>query len=142
MTRTCGRVSHRRQRPPPPIIAALALEPGALDLHEVVTECLGLVRQLAATRGVRLHAASQVLRGVLVAADRRRFKQVLLNLLGNAIKYNRIDGDVTVELRREEGMLWLAVRDGGHGLSAEEQARQEQPALVLLDTVRRTLSGS
>jgi CheY-like chemotaxis protein len=64
---------------------------------------------------------------VQVQADRRRLKQVLLNLLGNAIKYNRPGGTVGVRSRVEEGWLWLGVEDTGPGLTPEQQARLFQP---------------
>jgi PAS domain S-box-containing protein len=105
----------------------LVLEPAALDLQALVAECLGLVQALAASRGVSLHALPAALQGVHVAADRRRLMQVLLNLLGNAIKYNRASGEVGVLFRSEGDTFWLAVRDNGRGLSAAEQARLFQP---------------
>ncbi len=105
----------------------LALEPEAVDLGELATECLGLVQSLAASRQVALHPAPARLKGMSVAADRRRLKQVLLNLLGNAIKYNRPGGEVTLAFRDEGTTLWLAVRDEGPGIPLVEQERLFQP---------------
>ena len=51
-----------------------------------------------------------------VAGDPGRLKQVLLNLLGNALKFTR-RGDVKLELRREEGFLRFSVRDTGIGIA-------------------------
>ena len=54
-----------------------------------------------------------------VSGDFDRLKQVLLNLVSNAIKYNRPDGVVTVSLANDKKNLFLAVRDSGRGIAAE-----------------------
>ena len=105
----------------------LPLELQLLMPAELVDESLALVQALAQSLGVTLHASPDGLHEVQVRADRRRLKQVLLNLLGNAIKYNRPGGEVAVLWRVESGELWLGVRDTGRGLSTEEQAKLFQP---------------
>jgi signal transduction histidine kinase len=61
-------------------------------------------------------------------ADGRRLTQVLLNLLGNAIKYNRPGGRVDVRaLRRSDGMVGLQVADTGLGMSARQLERVFEP---------------
>jgi CheY-like chemotaxis protein len=66
-----------------------------------------------------------------VLADTRRLRQVLANLVSNAIKYNRPGGQVRLDLRRlvvDGTPGWeLAVRDTGRGLSAEQQAHLYEP---------------
>jgi len=105
----------------------LLLEHAALPLAPLVDDCLGLVRALAQTHGVRLQAPPAALQGQRVSADRRRLKQVLLNLLGNAIKYNLPGGLVRVECREEAGAVWLGVVDTGRGIATDEQQRLFQP---------------
>jgi signal transduction histidine kinase len=58
-----------------------------------------------------------------VIADRVRLQQILLNLLANAIKYNRPDGHVAVSCHAGAESVRIDVRDTGHGLSAEQQQR-------------------
>ena len=58
-----------------------------------------------------------------VSADVTRFKQVVMNLLSNAIRYNRPGGRVTLSARREGPRLRIAVRDSGIGIPAD---RREQ----------------
>jgi len=105
----------------------LSLELELLAPAELVGECLALVQAVAQSLGVTLHGTPDGLQEVQVRADRRRLKQVLLNLLGNAIKYNRQGGEVAVLWRLEGGELWLGVRDTGRGLTPDEQQRLFQP---------------
>ena len=108
----------------------LLLEPTLVDLHDLAAECVGLMQTLAAQRGVQIEPLPAALAGRTAGADRRRLKQVLLNLLGNAIKYNRPGGHVALEVADDPdvaGHVRLAVRDDGPGLSADEQSRLFQP---------------
>lgn len=100
-----------------------------VPLGELVAECLDFVRELAAGRRVHLLPTEWAGPGELpaVEADGTRLKQVLLNLLGNAIKYNRADGEAQVQVRTDAGEAVITVHDTGPGLSAEQQARLFQP---------------
>ena len=100
----------------------LDLQPVALAT--AVVQAMPLVEALATAHGVSLH------RGTLtgsVRADPTRLRQVLLNLLTNAIKYNRAGGQVTVDSAKEGGFARLSVRDTGRGLSAEQIAHLFEP---------------
>jgi PAS domain S-box-containing protein len=107
-------------------------EPVALDA--LAREALGWVDDQARAAGISLRLARPRLGG-RVRADRRRLGQVLLNLLTNAIKYNRPQGWVEVDVRGSEpgwaeaaSAQWaLCVRDSGRGLSAEARQRLFEP---------------
>lgn len=60
-------------------------------------------------------------------ADPMRVRQVINNLVSNAIKYNRADGRVTLTARRSEAHIEIRVEDNGIGLTAEQQARLFTP---------------
>ena len=55
----------------------------------------------------------------LVSADPERVEQILVNLLGNAVRYTA-NGAITVRVWSESPKLWIAVIDTGHGIKAEE----------------------
>jgi signal transduction histidine kinase len=55
-------------------------------------------------------------------ADERKFKQILLNLLTNAVKFTPDGGKVDVIARRTDGLLEVAVRDTGIGIAPQDQA--------------------
>lgn len=97
----------------------LSLAPLALD--DIVPEACALVRPLALARTIRLDENTQELGPKYLLADRQRLKQVLINLLGNAIKYNFEGGQVQVICDQgPEGWTTIAVRDSGPGISPED----------------------
>ena len=79
----------------------LSLEP--VGVAEMAQECLSLVSQQAAARGVRLREPVQSTPCLYVQADRQRLRQVLLNLLSNAVKYNREGGRLRFTCRQAVG---------------------------------------
>lgn len=94
-------------------------------LAPLADDCLGLLRPLALANGVRLRADAGMQDAV--RADPVRLKQVLLNLVGNAVKYNRPGGEVRVHARRQGDDVTLSVSDTGPGLTPEQVARLFQP---------------
>jgi len=98
-----------------------------LSAQAIVEEALGLIQPLAERQRVRLPTHRSAPAGLAVLADHTRLLQVLLNLLGNAIKYNRPGGEVTVLWQRDGALLRLGVRDQGAGLRPEDQSRLFQP---------------
>ncbi len=92
------------------------------DLNELVHECVGVVMPQADNRQVAIY--EQTIGLPNVNGDRGKIKQVLLNLLTNAIKYNREGGSIYVigEVL-ENGRLKVAVRDTGKGIPPESLPR-------------------
>ncbi|MGQ0520966.1 MAG: ATP-binding protein [Actinomycetota bacterium] len=104
----------------------LSMEP--VSLEEVVAEALGMVRPLAAARRVRIPERLTGAGGRHVQADRQRLRQVVVNLLANAVKYNRHDGEVAVVCESPEpGQLRLLVSDTGIGMTQQDLDRLFQP---------------
>jgi PAS domain S-box-containing protein len=101
---------------------SLSLEP--VRLGAVLQEAVALVRPLAAQWRVELDDGPWPCCAVFVQADRQRLTQVLLNLLGNAIKYNRAGGRVRVsceiEAEGERQHLVVRVQDTGRGIAADK----------------------
>ncbi len=103
----------------------LSLEPMSLD--DVMVECREMIEPQAQKNGIRL-SFPQFECSSFVHADRTRVKQVLINLVSNAIKYNRAGGavDVTCSVTGEK-RIRISVHDTGEGLSAEKIAQLFQP---------------
>jgi len=102
------------------------MESGRAELKKAATRVGDIVDQVAAimqpTADQReITIETDVPPGIpIVQADDRRLKQVLLNLVGNAIKYNKEGGQVLVSVRVEEAYLRVAVRDTGVGIEPED----------------------
>ena len=100
----------------------LEVQVSDVELGEVVDECIALVEADAAERGVRILRDSETLCASIVVADPMRLKQVLLNLISNAVKYGRRDGEVLIDTRIEKpAWLRIMVGDDGPGIPYEKQ---------------------
>jgi len=104
----------------------LSLEP--VSVAEVLHETLDLMRPLAADRNIDLSVSTSLDSSCYVSADRQRLKQVLLNLLTNAIKYTPVGGKVTLCDRFCDGeRLRLIVTDTGPGIPVAKLSRLFTP---------------
>lgn len=117
----------------------LQLQPEAVALPALVQECLALVQPLAGERDVLLREARFAARADhqawAVRADRMRLKQVLLNLLANAVKYNHRGGEVDLAVDAVQAVdggpggpaIRIVVRDTGPGLDDASVDRLFRP---------------
>jgi signal transduction histidine kinase/DNA-binding response OmpR family regulator len=112
----------------------LAIE--SLLVETAFGEVLSVMQPLA-------HKKSQVLSknaeaGLLVRADATRFRQVLLNLLGNAIKFTPDGGRIEIAAHLVEGQVRVEVRDNGPGIPPEEQKRIFEAFYRLRESGKKT----
>ena len=118
----------------------LATEP--VDAQRAVDDVLDLVAPLAAERGIRLDRSQGNRNECAALADPMRLKQVLLNLVANAIKYNSEGGSVTIDVTEtEHGMVKIAVTDTGQGI-APEKIEQLFTPFERLGAEHGTVAGS
>ncbi len=100
----------------------LQLKIGQVDVSALTSEIVEVMEIAAAARSVSIRA--QVAPAVVVACDPSQFKQVLLNLLDNAIKYNHEGGTVKLTLAGQgNGTMALSIANTGLGIPAA-QAQQ------------------
>ena len=105
----------------------LTLSPEPVALQGVLNECRAMIEPQAQKRGVALTLAEQK-DSLYVLADRTRLKQVLINLLFNAVKYNREGGTVALDCEvTGAGLLRVSVCDTGQGLSGDQVEQLFQP---------------
>ena len=97
---------------------SLALEPGAVDLPQLVRDAVALARPRAAEVGIELVEEIAPLPPCL--GDRDRLAQVLDNLLSNALKFTPPAGCVEVRLATRDGAAELTVADTGVGILGDE----------------------
>jgi len=77
----------------------------------------------------------------MIQSDAKRLKQILINLVGNAVKFTR-KGRVELRVRYDEGMLYFDVMDTGIGMSEEQQRRLFQPFSQGDASVSRLFGGT
>ncbi|WP_422418662.1 transporter substrate-binding domain-containing protein [Pseudomonas sp. GZD-222] len=104
----------------------MALTPQPTDLHALITSIVRVFEGNARLKGLRLETDLQATES-LVAVDALRLKQILSNLVSNAIKFTE-RGSVKVSLRLEDSQpghlrVVLGVEDSGIGISTEDQQR-------------------
>ncbi|MBX3298052.1 MAG: PAS domain-containing protein [Acidobacteria bacterium] len=99
----------------------VSVDPRNVRLHEMVDEIFASLRTKAASRDVTLF--NDVQPGTAVFADVIRLEQMLVNLIDNAIKFNRESGSVVVAHSREAGRDLITVADSGEGILPEHLSR-------------------
>jgi len=112
----------------------LALE--SLSIETTLGEVLSVMQPLADRKSHALTKHNEP--GLLVRADATRFKQVLMNLLGNAIKFTPNGGQIQVAARLAGPHVRVEVRDNGPGIPPEEQKRIFEAFYRLRETGRKT----
>jgi two-component system phosphate regulon sensor histidine kinase PhoR len=98
----------------PPVIQSV-------DVLEVAREAALSLKPQASRRKVSLRVGKD--EAVVARADRGQLRQVLINLMDNAIKFNRAKGTVTVNAQSLSGIVTVRVRDTGSGIPEEDISR-------------------
>ncbi len=100
----------------------MVLETGRVEVSEMLQAVLTLTCERARNRDleIELHCPPDI---GTVAADERRLKQALFNLISNSIKFTPPGGAISIEAARHEDELLLIVADTGIGIPQSEQAR-------------------
>ncbi|MGE4244055.1 ATP-binding protein [Ramlibacter sp.] len=105
----------------------LTLSNEPVSLAEVLNECRAMIEPQARSRGIGM-TFPQFEMSSFITADRTRVKQVLINLLFNAIKYNRPRGTVVVDaVAVSSSTIRISVRDTGIGMPPEHIDQLFQP---------------
>lgn len=100
----------------------------AFSVDMPLSDCLSLAHPLASQRKVQIECDLTQAANFMVKADRTRLKQILLNLISNAIKYGKEAGTIKIQFSNPEyGRVRIAVQDNGVGISAEHQKELFQP---------------
>ncbi|WP_303867622.1 ATP-binding protein [Acetobacterium wieringae] len=111
---------------------SLSNEP--VDLFTLVDEILSLMQPLADQNQVTLSFERPEPATLTTVTDRTRLKQILINLISNAIKYNRPNGQVTIRLEKTVDHLRFDVIDTGLGIPADQLTAIFDPFLRLPET--------
>jgi CheY-like chemotaxis protein/two-component sensor histidine kinase len=100
-----------------------------INLEPLINEIISIVQSMANRRGISIdYVLSQ--KKISVKADKQRLKQIMLNLVNNAVKYNKQDGTIIISAHisdAENNMVRISVTDTGIGISDENQKKLFQP---------------
>jgi signal transduction histidine kinase len=111
-----------------------------INLKELVDSTVRIVKPRA--RQGRVQIAANVPEDLCIFADETRMKQVLLNLIGNAVKFTPQDGRVTVSADMLDGRIVITVSDTGIGISDADIAQVMEPFAQVADTIGRQHEGA
>lgn len=104
----------------------LHIQPGEVNLEELLNDAIALVRGMARSQGVVIKV-DQRAKNAVVKADVSRLRQAVLNLLSNGVKYNRPGGSLNIWSEHAEGWVSLFVQDDGEGIPQEKFAELFKP---------------
>ncbi|WP_296817256.1 PAS domain-containing sensor histidine kinase [Brevundimonas sp.] len=110
------------------------------DLPEVCDDAVRLIRGRSDAAGLMLHVRTEG--APEIEADYRAVKQILLNLMSNAVKFTPRGGSITLTARQEDGWARLEVADTGIGISAEDLERLGRPFEQVETKHARTSQGT
>ncbi|MFT2007429.1 sensor histidine kinase [Pontibacter sp. 13R65] len=89
------------------------------DAVELVQEVFEQLEQKAASRNITLHLEADPGEKIMLYADRNRICQVFVNLVDNAIKYGRQDGNIWISFTENRKRYTITVKDDGTGIAEE-----------------------
>ena len=129
------------------ILLAGQLEEGRVDLATSATDLRGLAESVLDSTRVRAPAEVELKLdpgddSAVALADEDKLRQVLVNLIDNAVKYSPDGGEVAVELGSAPGLVTLTVRDSGLGIPPGEQDRIFEKFYRLDPALTRGVGGS
>jgi len=119
----------------------IELTPRSLDLRHVVEQVGTVVTAAAQARRITVRT---LLPADLpaVQADPSRLQQILVNLVGNAVKFSTPGGEVRILAGRQRDQAWVAVEDDGVGIARDELTRIWDPFYQVEAPMRRRHGGS
>ncbi len=95
---------------------AMPIDLAVIDAHQVVAGACDLLQPLADERGIELVRSGT---SVPVTADRRRLRQVILNLVSNALRFSGSGTSIRIETTTNNGLAKVTVSDEGPGIAPE-----------------------
>lgn len=110
-----------------------------VELDDLIEDAMDSVRPIAQQQGLELRLEAVELGEVV--SDRQKLRQILINLLGNALKYTD-EGHVTVRARPGDHGVVIAVEDSGVGIDAADLARIFEPFERTTADITRRVGGT
>lgn len=94
----------------------LKLQMESVAVLDTLQECAHLVRHMADSKGVIIEIDNSVCQGQYLYADKTRLKQAIINLINNAVKYNKEEGEIKIYCEDHGDTIRLCIQDSGIGI--------------------------
>ncbi|HCE53792.1 MAG: PAS domain S-box protein [Lutibacter sp.] len=104
---------------------SLSIEP--VEINGIIEETVDIVLPMATEKSIKIELERQETAGLFVKADHQKLKQTLLNLVNNAIKYNRENGLITISIKQTKKEIRIYITDTGNGIEAAEMHKLFSP---------------
>lgn len=118
------------------------MSPEPVHVHSVLEDAWSLISPMAAKRNIQLEQTISEECDTYVLADQQRLKQILLNLISNAIKYNHDGGTVSFSCREHsDGIVRIHIKDSGPGIKEEYFDKIFEP-FERLEAIKSDIEGS
>ncbi|WP_370572388.1 sensor histidine kinase [Methanomethylovorans sp.] len=111
-----------------------------VSLRQIVDEIVTSLKPLSSKNDLSLEAS--YVEDVVIQADKSKLKQILFNLVGNAIKFTPPGGSVTISSSVKDDVLRIHVKDTGIGISPEDQKKLFEPFKQLDSSLGRKHPGT
>lgn len=121
----------------------LTIDRKQISLPNVCEVCLNLVKESAVKKNIRLKTSFDP-EVPVIYADQKRLKQILLNLLSNALKFTPQDGTVTLSYtkQKKENRVVISVKDTGIGIAKDMMDKLFKPFVQLDSSLARHYEGT
>ncbi|MCC7577257.1 MAG: hypothetical protein KK926_10550 [Methanomethylovorans sp.] len=111
-----------------------------VSVKDTIAEVITVLRPLSFKRELSLEASH--VEDIIIPADKSKLKQILFNLIGNAIKFTDRGGSVIISSYEEGNTLTILVKDTGIGISQEDQKKLFEPFKQLDSSLSRKHQGT
>jgi len=118
----------------------IILHPQPTELHTLIEDIIVWLSSRAEEKGIKLELASQIQAPSCILIDADKLKQILINLITNAIKYSK-KGRVTLAVRSDDEYLYIDVADEGVGINQDDIDKIFKPFTQVGDASDRTGAG-
>jgi PAS domain S-box-containing protein len=129
------------------VAGKLELELSSVSILPLCQSSVALVKQQAVQKQIQLDTnygdLLEAIAAMTIAVDERRLRQVLINLLANAVKFTPIGGKVTLNIEIDkDSRLFFSIVDTGIGISPENLTKLFQPFVQIDSSLNRKYQGS
>jgi len=106
----------------------LHIESTQINLHEPISESIHFIEPMAAKRNISIHYDESSCQNLTVIADKVRLRQVLINLLSNAAKYNHDGGSISISCDKSDSSYTrVTIADSGEGIAEQDIEKIFEP---------------